>query len=318
MNDLPDFTYAAVKASGRKGKLLTSQQIMELASQKDLKDIINRIKPAYPDFANASPSIVEFETILKDSLFKEIDEFVKVSPEATDIFMLIKREAQEGEAVELMKWHLGILTDAQVITPLKKLGKQDVVKMLKRIGYEAEVDEATRLFAKHQIPALLESVFLRGRLLKLSAMVKGMKDAGEPLLGYIKQKVDMYNVVTVLRGLKNNIDAKAIEEVLIPNEGSFRKAELREALKAGTQAKALAYFESKGAPKAESPRELEREYEKRIASSLESMYYKGYGEFGAILGYLELKFNEISNIIRVANAVERGVDLKSLSQSYLT
>lgn len=318
MKALPDFTYAAVKASGRKGKLLTDQQIMELASQKDLKDIVNRIKPAYPDFANMSPNLVEYESILKESFFKEIDEFIKVSPETTNFFMLIKREAQEGEAVELMKWHLGILTDAQVITPLKKLGKQDVIKMLKRIGYEDEVEEATQLYAKHAIPALLDSVFVKGRLLKLSAMVKKMKGEGEPLLGYVKQKADLYNVVTVLRGLKNGIDPKAIEEVLITTEGAFGKAELREALRAGTQAKALAYFETRGAPKAESPRELEREYEKRIASSLERSYYKGYGEFGAILGYLELKLNEISNLIRVANAVERGVDLKSLNQNYLT
>ncbi len=315
---MPDFTYAAVKASGRKGKLLTDQQIMELATQKDLKDIVNRIKPNYPSLANASPDLVEYESILKESFFKEVDEFIKVSPETADFFMIIKREAQEDEAVELMKWHLGILTEAQLKPPLKKLGRQDVIEKLKRIGYEEEVEWAAKLYAKHPIPALLESVFVRGRLLKLSAMVGKMKGQGEPLLGYIRLKADLYNVITILRGLKNGIDPKAIEEVLIFDEGTLRKAELKETLKAGTQAKALAYLESRGAPKAETPRELEREYEKKIVANLERAYYKGYGEIGAILGYLELKLNEISNLVRVANAVVRGVDPKSLSQSYLT
>jgi hypothetical protein len=40
-----------------------------------------------------------------------------------------------------------------------------------------------------------------------------------------------------------------------------------EALKAGTQAKAFAYLEGKESRKAETPRELEREYEKRIAAT---------------------------------------------------
>ena len=314
---MPDFTYAAVKASGRKGKLLTEQQIMELASQKELKDVINRIKPNYPDLANASADLVEYEAVLKEGFFKEVDEFVKVTPEAADFFTLIKRQAQEGEAVELLKWHLGVIGEAQVKTPLKKQGKQDALKALKRMGYGEEAEAAEKLYAKHPVPALIESVFVRCRLIKLATFLEGMKGEGEPLLGYLRLKVDLYNVVTILRGLKNGIDPKAIEEVLLVKEGALRRAELVEALKAGTQAKAFAYLEGKGVPKAETPRELEREYEKRIASQLQRAYYKGYGEIGAILGYLELKSNEVGNLIRVANAIERGVDQKSLVQSYL-
>ncbi|HRR54928.1 MAG TPA: hypothetical protein P5290_06255, partial [Candidatus Methanomethylicus sp.] len=183
---MPDFTYAAVKASGRKGKLLTEQQILELASQKELKDVINRIKPNYPDLANASADLVEYEAVLKEGFFKEVDEFVKGTPEAADFITLIKKQAQEGEAVELMKWHLGIIGEPQVKTPLKRMGKQDVLRALKRMGYGEEAEAAEALYAKHQAPALIESVFVRCRLIKLAAFLEGMKGEGEPLLGYLR------------------------------------------------------------------------------------------------------------------------------------
>jgi hypothetical protein len=52
---------------------------MELASQKELKDVINRIKPNYPGLANASADLVEYESNLKEGFFKEVDEFVKAT-----------------------------------------------------------------------------------------------------------------------------------------------------------------------------------------------------------------------------------------------
>jgi len=53
-------------------------------------------------------------------------------------------------------------------------------------------------------------------------------------------------------------------------------------------------------------------------SNLQSAYYNGYVEAGAVLSYLELKSNEVKNLIRIANAIERGVDQKTLIQSYLS
>ncbi len=315
---MPDLTYAAVKASGRKGKLLTEQQLMELASQKDLKDLINKIRPNYQSLTNASPELVEFESILKDGFLKEADEFIKNTPEASDLLMLIKKQMQEGDVVELMKWHLGAIGEAQVNTPLKKYGKQDALKALKAMGYGEEADAAESIYKRHSVPALIDSVFVRGGLMRLAATLEKMKGNGEPLIGYLKLKIDIYNVFTIIRGLKNGIDPKAIEDVLLFNGGTLGRAELLEALKAGDQAKAFAYLEGKGVPKAETPRELEREYDRRIVSNLQSAYRDGYVEAGAVISYLELKSNEVKNLIRIANAIERGVDQKSLMQSYLS
>jgi vacuolar-type H+-ATPase subunit C/Vma6 len=153
--------------------------------------------------------------------------------------------------------------------------------------------------------------------LKIINTVKKMGRAAKGLEPYVKLKVDLFNVVTILRGVKNNIDPKAIEELLIFGEGSIRKDRLKEAVKSGSTQKALAYFESIGLPKADSARDLEKAYEKMMAKNNDRTYYKGYVEIGAVIGYLELKLEEITKLIRIANTVERGIDAKRAIQEFI-
>lgn len=315
---MPDVIYASIKASARKAGLLTDQQFTEFASQKDLKDLINRLKARYPELGAISvPSLKEFEGALMRSFMTEVDEFIKVCPDACKILTLIKREADEEDAASLLKWSLGLGDAPKLRDQPKKLTKEDAQSILQAKGFEAEAKEGTRLFKKYAIPGLIDSVFVKFRLLGIIKAVQRMGGAGEGIYDYVDLKVDLFNIITILRGIKNNVDPKAIEELLIFGVGKLGDEDLRKAVVSGNPQKALIYFGSISMPKAEGARDLEKAYEKMIASNLDRTYYNGFAEIGALIGYLELKLKEIIKLIRIANAVERSIDAKRAIQDYL-
>jgi len=315
-----DLIYAVIKAAARIGGLLSNQQIMELASSRDLKDLLNRAKERYPALAlNVTPTLREIEDLLLKAFRDEMDEFINASPGISPILQLIKREVEEGEATDLMKQYLGILdSESRGETP-KRPGKEEkALAQLYTRGFDQEVKEAKLLFEKYGVPGLVDSVFVKHRTLKmLNEAEKLGRGTSEGLKEYLKLQVDIFNFVTLLRGIKNGIDRRALEEVLIFSGGSLSKEDITDVLKATDAEKALAFLVKAGLPKVESMRGMERAYETKISKILTRTYYKGYVNMGAIVGYLELRLREIKNLIRIANSLSRGLDPKRIAQDFI-
>lgn len=92
-----DPTYAVVRASARKGQLLSDQQLIDLTSSRDLKDFLNRVKERYPVLAlNVTPPLKEVEDLLLKVFRDEVDEFIKMCPDMSPMLQLIKREIEGG------------------------------------------------------------------------------------------------------------------------------------------------------------------------------------------------------------------------------
>jgi len=47
------------------------------------------------------------------------------------------------------------------------------------------------------------------------------------------------------------------------------------------------------------------------------MYYSNYISLGAIVGYLELKLREVRDLVRIANAVSRGLEPRRIAQDFI-
>lgn len=314
---MTDLTYAAVKASVRKGGLFTNQQLIDLASSRDLKDLLNRLKEKYPCLVNVPPSLVALEGALIKSYADEIDEFARAAQDISPILMMARREVQEWEAVDLLKVQLGIIPQ-ETTEGQKRVSKEEALGRLSAGGFIREANEATRVYEKYKVPALIDSVFARARILRMMDEKLEMDDdVLEGLKEYLRLKVDFFNLDTLLRGIRNNIDHKALEELLIYRGGSLSSQLLKEALKQPDLDKVLSLLESAGLPKVDSPRALERVYEGRVSKMMSKTYYSGYVDTGAILGYLELRFREIKDIIRIANAVSRNIDPKRIAQDFI-
>jgi vacuolar-type H+-ATPase subunit C/Vma6 len=308
-----DLTSAVIKASARKGALLTDQQLIDLASSKDLKDLLNRVKERYPNLSSVALTPKAIEEGFMESYKQEISEFQKVAPDISMILNIVRHEVDEWEAVELLKTQLGIIAP---IGPTRS--KEDTSALLNVMGFSIEAKKATLIYEKYKVPALIDSTFARQRIVDLSAsLAKLGGNTKEKMKEYLNYKIDVFNLDLLIRGLKNDIDRKALAELLIYNGGSVKSQILKEAVKQPTIEKALTLIEGRGLPKVESARDLERYFEQKVSRLMSRTYYNGYVEVGAILGYLELKLREIRDIIRIANAISRGIEPKKIAQEFI-
>jgi vacuolar-type H+-ATPase subunit C/Vma6 len=308
-----DLTSAVIKASARKGALLTDQQLIDLTSSKDLKDLLNRIKERCPNLSSVALTPKAIEEGFLDFYRQEISEFQKVAPDISMILNIVRREVDEGEAVELLKTQLGIIAPIE-----QKRTKDDITALLKVMGFSIEAKKATLIYEKYKVPALIDSEFARQRIIDLSASLARLGgNTKEKMKDYLNYKIDVFNLDLLIRGLKNDIDRKALSELLIYNGGSVKSQILKEAVKQPTIEKVLTLIEGKGLPKVESARDLERYFEQKVSRLMSRTYYNSYTEVGAVLGYLELRLREIKDIIRIANAISRGLEPKKIAQEFI-
>jgi vacuolar-type H+-ATPase subunit C/Vma6 len=313
---LTDLTYGVVKASARKSRLLSDQQIIDLANSRDLKDLQNKLKDMYPSLGDVTPSLRAIEESLLGSYTDEVDEFVKAAPDLAPIFSMLRREVDELGASEALKIHLGIIAPDSV-EGQRKLSREEVIAQYASRGFATEVKRAIELYETYKVPGLIDAIFARQRILNIAGANKGVpKGVLKDLKEYSNLKVDMFNIDILIRGIKNGIDKKALQEILIYNGSIPRKLLLDASMQTDIK-KALALIESAGLPKMESPRALERYYETKTPELMHRIFYGNYLGAGAIMGYLELKLREIRNIIRVANSVSLGIDPKRVAQEFM-
>lgn len=313
---LTDLVFGAVKASSRKGRLLTNQQIIDLVGSRDLKDLLNRLKDRYPALATVAPSLRPIEETLLKSYKDEVSDLIKAAPDLAPILRMAIREVEELQVIEGLKAQLGLVSP-ETGGGQRRLGREEALTQFASKGFAFEVESATDIYERYKIPGLIDAVFARQRILNLfSADVGIADDVSEELREYTRLKIDIFNADILLRGVQNGIDSKALMEIVIPG-GSIPRKLLQDAVKQTDIKKVLALIEGAGLPKVDSARALERYYESKIVSLMSRTYYDGYLGAGAIMGYLELKLREIRNIIRIANSISLGMDPKRIMQEFI-
>jgi hypothetical protein len=314
---LTDLVFGAVKASSRKGRLFTNQQIIDLVGSRDLKDLQNRVKEKYPLLAVAAPSLKGMEEGLIKSFKEEVDEFIKATPDLEPALRMAQREVDEFEAIEALKTQLGIIAPGPAGGERRFGKEEEEAAQLALKGFAPEAKRATQIYEKYKVSGLVDAIFARQRIFNLSSPDTGMaKDVLEELGEYRRLKTDVFNIDILLRGIKNGIDRKALAEIILPG-GSIQWKLLQEATKQTEIKKAMALVEAAGLPKVDSPRALERYYECKISNMMSRAYYDGYLGAGAIMGYIELKYREVRNIMRIANAISLDVDPKRTMQDFI-
>ncbi|MDI9644662.1 MAG: V-type ATPase subunit [Candidatus Verstraetearchaeota archaeon] len=311
---MTDTTYTIVKAAARKGRILTADQFSELASAKDLKELANRLRERVPGIDAATATIKDFEGAVYKNFLEEVDDFIKASPKFAGLFSLFKREVTDLEKADLVKAILAKSTGEQ---PPGGAKSEELAK-LSAEGYEEEVEEAAKMYEEYKLLGLVDVVFERQRLLRLW---KEAKKAGREARGGIRDflvaKVDFFNVITILRGIKNGIPAVALERMLIYRLGSIPDEELKGALRQGELEKVIKALSEAGVLGGASPRELEKGYESILGKISERAYYRNYTNLGAVMAYLELKLREARNLVRIANILDRSLEAKKVLQEFV-
>ncbi|MEM4656964.1 MAG: V-type ATPase subunit [Candidatus Methanosuratincola sp.] len=307
---MSDPVYTVVKASARKGRLLTREQFLELSYSKDLKELANKLKERVPTLESPALSAKALEGELFSAYLAEVDEFIKTSDKLTKVLSFFKREVTDTKKAEILKTALAEnLPDKQ---------KEDLFLSLKSEGFEREVEAASRVFMKYRVPGLVDAVFAKQRILDLTEDVGELgREARSGLIDFIKTKVDYFNSITIIRGIKNEVPTGAIRDLLIYQLGNIPEEKLSEATKQGDAEKAAAFLLSILSSKGTAARDLEKLYEEKLVKNAERAYYRNYSNLAAVFSYFELKLRETKNLIRLANIIERGMDPKRSVQEFI-
>ncbi|MEJ5293115.1 MAG: V-type ATPase subunit [Candidatus Methanosuratincola sp.] len=307
---MSDPVYTVVKASARKGRLLTREQFLELSYSKDLKEFANKIRERLPNLESPAISSKALEGALYSAYLAEVNEFIKTSDKLAKAFGFFKREVTDAEKAEILKSTLAEdLPDKQ---------KEDLLLRLKAEGFGREVEMSSSIFMRHRIPGLIDVVFAKQRILDLFEDVGKLgREARSGLIDFMKTKVDYFNSITIIRGIKNGVPPGVISELLIYQLGSIPGEKLNEAAKQGDIEKAAAFLLNVLSSKGTGARDVEKMYEEKLSKNAERAYYRNYSNLAAVFSYLELKLRETKNLTRLANIIERGMDPKRSVQEFI-
>ncbi|RZN56354.1 MAG: hypothetical protein EF809_03000 [Candidatus Methanomethylicota archaeon] len=286
---MSDVVYTAVKASAKRSKMLSERQLIELTSSKDLNELVSRLRSIYPELADVKPDSRNIEEKLLELFYTELSEFIKIAPSYRELLELLKQEFEEENIAK---------------TILEKYKK----------GLLNEINEEFKKIIEYEVPGVVISFIAKNRILKIIELTKKY-NIYNVLKSYISLKIDEHNVLTIIRGIKNNIRKDILMKLLILEGGKIDKKILSEALKEENIDKALSILSMEEYK--DNQRAIERDFEKKLISILKKMYYEDYVGLGEIIAYIEMKKIEIKNIIRIAISIEKGIIPSTIVQEFI-
>lgn len=286
---MSDVVYTAVRASAKRSKMLSERQLIELTSSKDLNELVSRLRSIYPELADVKPDSRNIEEKLLELFYTELSEFIKIAPSYRELLELLKQEFEEENIAK---------------TILEKYKK----------GLLNEINEEFKKIIEYEVLGVVISFIAKNRILKIIELTKKYK-IYNVLKSYISLKIDEHNVLTIIRGIKNNIRKDILMKLLILEGGKIDKKILSEALKEENIDKALSILGMEEYK--DNQRAIERDFEKKLTSILKKMYYEDYVGLGEIIAYIEMKKIEIKNIIRIAISIEKGIIPSTIVQEFI-
>jgi vacuolar-type H+-ATPase subunit C/Vma6 len=291
---LSDVVYTAIKASAKRSRMLSERQLIELTSSRDLNELISKLRGIYPELTEVKPDSKIIEEKLLELFYNEINEFIKIVPYYKDLLELLKQEFEEEEIAKTVieKYKKGLLSEIIELKP----------------------NEEFKKIIEYEVPGVTISFIAKNRILKFIKLAKKY-DIYNKIKDYISLKIDEYNILTIIRGIKNNIRKDILTSLIILEGGKIDRKILFEALKEENIDKALSIL---GMEKyKDNQRAIERDFEKKLIPILKKIYYEDYVGLGEIIAYIEMKKIEIKNIIRIAISIERGITPSTIVQEFI-
>lgn len=289
---MSDVVYTAVRASAKRSKMLSERQLIELTSSKDLNELVSRLRNIYPELADVKPDSRNIEEKLLELFYRELSEFIKIAPSYRELLELLKQEFEEENIAKTIieKYKKGLLNEI------------------------IDLNEEFKKIIEYEVPGVVISFIAKNRILKVIELTKKY-NIYNVLKSYISLKIDEHNVLTIIRGIKNNIRKDILMKLLILEGGKIDKEILSEALKEENIDKALSILGMEEYK--DNQRAIERDFEKSIVIILKKMYYEDYVGLGKIIAYIEMKKIEIKNIIRIAISIEKEIVPDVIIQEFI-
>ncbi len=232
---VPDYGYLYVKLAILKQIVLTESDINSAKNIKSIDELIEFIKPYYPDTSFKMLSISEIEKSLYHSFFKLIGRILVNSPD--ELRQFLKYFLMKYEIYNIKNIILGTilnrtkkekLNDTNFIIE-ELLDNEDFIRELinkrtineiqlfmKKTNYYQVIKEGLDFYKRNQEIFFL-AVSLDKLYYEILSRIKSRfsKSDFEIMRIYINYVVEIYNVKILYRGIKNNIEKNLLSQLII-------------------------------------------------------------------------------------------------------
>lgn len=222
---------------------MDEQSLQDLKKLRDIQEIIEYIKPYYPNLSISKFRIEEIEKALYHTYIKLIGKIMLFSPKNMRNFLkiyLLKYEIMNiktliiGSIVGLSKKEKSkninllveeYLENTDFIKKLTELSNLSEIQLLmRRTKYNKAVREGLLYFKNNNEIFVLESFLDRlfyENLLKQKRFYSKKEKA--IINSYINWIIEIYNLKVIYRGIKNKIDPKILTQFIVNNYQFFNQ-----------------------------------------------------------------------------------------------
>ncbi len=234
---IPSYAYTYVKIGYLKMIIMDEPALKKLRSIENFEEFLEFIKPYYPDMKIEAPTVEEVESKLYNIFIKVIGKIMLYSPDDMRHFLrtfLLKYEIYNikqiiigtivGLSKEERKENVNFtveeyLDNEEFIEKLLELySLEEIEYFMRKTRYYEVIREGLLYFRNnHEIfvlDAFLDQLYYRNLVYIGHSTSKEERNAINLFVDYA---VEVYNLSTIYRGIKNNVDRNLLSQIIINN-----------------------------------------------------------------------------------------------------
>ncbi|MFW5913034.1 MAG: V-type ATPase subunit [Candidatus Hadarchaeota archaeon] len=337
------FSYTNARISAMKGELFRKEKLDQLLEVRDFQNLVNQLESSH--YSKYIESLEDFEAkSLEQSIYNHLEDsyqkITKLAPEEIkNVFQEMERILEVRNLEIILAGKLVNLSREEIegkLTEKRYLSEETYEKLIEAesIGEAITSLEGTRYW--RTLDEAVTKYGEEGEMLPVWFSLEGeywedaLKSAKESRAEYseiiqrgIRMKIDVLNMLFILRCKAEGVDAERMKDFIIPVHYELKSQNINRARESedikgaimsfastpygGALSDALAESQAKN-----SIFPLERALEEKLLERLRKISTQHYSSAGPIMAFFHEKEVEAKNLIRIINGKAADIDSEKI------
>ncbi|MFX0030057.1 MAG: V-type ATPase subunit [Candidatus Hermodarchaeota archaeon] len=232
---VPSYAYTYIKIAFLRSLIVDDLSMLNFKKAMNINKVLESINPFYPDLNIKKNTIENIELALYHNYIKMVGKIILYSPSNMRLFLknyLLKFEIMNIKqiiigsilGIELKKKRKMVnfqveeyLDNTEVIEDLLKITSLDEFQLyFNKTKYKIPIREGISYFKNYNEIFVLEAFLDKFYYENLISQLRNLKSKEKKIItDFVKYKIEIYNINTIYRGLKNNIEKELLSQFLI-------------------------------------------------------------------------------------------------------